>query len=810
MEVPGQGLFGEGCLMAKRVYQEPGKGQQQAPVIDGKLDEDCWCAGWAKGIDAGPIVVENFHLLNNASKAVAKTKAYVCYDDEALYVAWECYERGLLTGGSASRADGRVQHTTSAIPDQKHGPYPWDRRVNVTLDTVGDKNSDRFYRFYANPAGLAYTTRSMGLKWNGVYELKTSIGKNVWCAEMKIPYSSLNLFPKTPEFWRIDFERIVPGYIVWGGTSECHLDPGLMPPFLLRGLEFSEYCYQVKVAEAERYLLGRNTAKAKVRNTGSKERKLVARVVLMSPGKGKSVSAAVPLELRGNEEKEIVFGYETKARGEHELIVQLSDAATNRLVCSSERHFFTVPEVLECALMEPHYRATIYASDPVEKIVVEGTVTPGPGSQLDNMEVQGELVAAENNRNLKQEVLSLRHDGKFTAFFSAEGLEDGRYYVAIKLKEGAKLMAEKKVQFRKVPPGANEIIADKNGNTLINGKPFFLLAPFVGDADKVAAFKDLGFNCSGWARNRKQLDELQAAGLKGFYHIFVHSQEKDYLAKYVNALKDHPALLGWYVFDEPSGVGFVPDKPRGNMKSLKEQYEEIARLDPYHPVIISDYIPDVYEVYEPVADVLCPDLYPIHAVRNVPLEWVANGLDRANRASAVGRKAGRGIKMIWYIPQAFGARPCEWGRWAVPTPEEMRCQVYLGVTQGVNGIVYYMHFPNADYCPPLEEIKKLNAELAGLVPVLFAAPKSNLKVTATPPSEIHTLLKECEGTYYLFAVNSGKSERNVTLTVAVPQGYANCEATLPYEQERRIEVKGGKINDSFPSHGARLYKIKPK
>jgi hypothetical protein len=111
--------------------------------------------------------------------------------------------------------DSSVKVKVASLPDQKHGPYPWDRRVHVSLDTVGNKNSDHFYNFFANPSGLAYTTRSMGLKWDGMYDLKTSVGSNVWYAEMRIPYSSLNLYSKTPEFWRIDFERIItPGYVV--------------------------------------------------------------------------------------------------------------------------------------------------------------------------------------------------------------------------------------------------------------------------------------------------------------------------------------------------------------------------------------------------------------------------------------------------------------------------------------------------------------------------------------------------------------------------------------------------------------------
>jgi len=85
--VPGKGVIGEARLLAKRI--------NTPPQIDGKLDEDCWTKGWGKRLEFRPVPVENFHALNNSNAEIAKTVALVCYDDEALYVGWKCYEKGL-------------------------------------------------------------------------------------------------------------------------------------------------------------------------------------------------------------------------------------------------------------------------------------------------------------------------------------------------------------------------------------------------------------------------------------------------------------------------------------------------------------------------------------------------------------------------------------------------------------------------------------------------------------------------------------------------------------------------------------------
>lgn len=45
----------------------------------------------------------------------------------------------------------------------------------------------------------------------------------------------------------------------------------------------------------------------------------------------------------------------------------------------------------------------------------------------------------------------------------------------------------------------------------------------------------------------------------------------------IRALKDHPAILSWYVADEPEGQGI-------SAETLEEIYDVIRAEDPYHPI----------------------------------------------------------------------------------------------------------------------------------------------------------------------------------------------------------------------------------
>ncbi len=68
---------------------------------------------------------------------------------------------------------------------------------------------------------------------------------------------------------------------------------------------------------------------------------------------------------------------------------------------------------------------------------------------------------------------------------------------------------------------------------------------------------------------------------------------------------DHPALLAWYIADEPNGYRIEPD-------SLLKIYNLVRELDPWHPVTIVFMAPFLSSrQYADALDIVMADPYPV-------------------------------------------------------------------------------------------------------------------------------------------------------------------------------------------------------
>ncbi len=56
-------------------------------------------------------------------------------------------------------------------------------------------------------------------------------------------------------------------------------------------------------------------------------------------------------------------------------------------------------------------------------------------------------------------------------------------------------------------------------------------------------------------------------------------EKKTRLINEIETFRDHPALLGWYISDEPNGRKIAPEE-------LGKVYRTVKQYDPWHPVSI--------------------------------------------------------------------------------------------------------------------------------------------------------------------------------------------------------------------------------
>jgi hypothetical protein len=163
---------------------------EQAPVVDGRLDD----AVWAAAPVAGDFVQQRPDVGEPASQ---RTEARVAYDGDAVYVAIRAWDTAPDSiAGQMGRRDA-----TGLVSDY----------VQVILDGYHDRRTA--FRFSVTPRGVKrdvfhYDDTSEDGTWDAVWEVRTSVDSAGWSAEFRIPFSQLRYRPGAGEqTWGINILR---------------------------------------------------------------------------------------------------------------------------------------------------------------------------------------------------------------------------------------------------------------------------------------------------------------------------------------------------------------------------------------------------------------------------------------------------------------------------------------------------------------------------------------------------------------------------------------------------------------------------
>jgi hypothetical protein len=323
---------------------------------------------------------------------------------------------------------------------------------------------------------------------------------------------------------------------------------------------------------------------------------------------------------------------------------------------------------------------------------------------------------------------------------------------------------------------------DKNGNMRLTYDPatsFFpimLYHSWVGTMHSqtwtFSDFANAGFNsCHLWEGQRPtvaEADAAQAAGIQLVTHWPTDAE--------INALKNHPSTLAWYLDEEPIGMYWAFDM-QGHYQTYLTRKSQVKALDPQHPVFIMDVpwisppVRDWWITWNTSGDITSHDNYPLFGDTNSISGW--NGIPETVSLAV---SSNNESKPMWLATQMYGA---DWGDWAFPTVAQARCMVYTGIIHGATGIMQFAldsfvsrmggilgiaPSPLADYgvpdarvCTSSElrasrdlwyAIKALNGELAALKPAVLSPTSSEpyeVYVDRTLPpvtwNSVRTLLK---------------------------------------------------------------------
>jgi hypothetical protein len=162
------------------------------PVIDGKLDDECWKTGvWAG----------EYHQFvpNEGAKPTYPTELKILYDDKYLYVAFRGY-------------DGE--------------PEKIQRRSGMRDEMAGDMMGVNFDSYHDHRTGFEFTVTAWGqkvdlvlfnpmnfdLNWNPVWKCKTGLEDSAWVAELEVPLSQLRYSREDEQVWGMHTWRWINRY----------------------------------------------------------------------------------------------------------------------------------------------------------------------------------------------------------------------------------------------------------------------------------------------------------------------------------------------------------------------------------------------------------------------------------------------------------------------------------------------------------------------------------------------------------------------------------------------------------------------
>ena len=171
--------------------------------------------------------------------------------------------------------------------------------------------------------------------------------------------------------------------------------------------------------------------------------------------------------------------------------------------------------------------------------------------------------------------------------------------------------------------GAGTSVAfNEEGIAIVDGKPFFPIGVFTYalNPEVLAELHELRCNTvlNGFALN--QLDLLHEHGLMAVCPV-----NKDWIV----AARNHPALLGWYLSDEPENRGTPPGE-------LRKAYRELKAADARHPIGLCHTSFEALSQYPNACDFTMTDIYPITAQRDKNVMGVSIMMDEARRIHGAG------------------------------------------------------------------------------------------------------------------------------------------------------------------------------
>ena len=394
-------------------------------------------------------------------------------------------------------------------------------------------------------------------------------------------------------------------------------------------------------------------------------------------------------------------------------------------------------------------------------------------------------VSSKDNKKMFHREYSVLAKDKYTFFAKVpmKKWKTGKYSFCIKLKNNTSV----KPEYLQIEKHDSKVLFSKYKWPVLKGKEFFplgMMMPWpnlrngkviyensaklvLQDLDKV---KNSGFNsvilaAPQWYMKEavKTLDKAQKLGLNLVWSGASMKLKKEYCDRYSN-------LFAWYGMDEPEGHSILPaDARRYYMKTRSLSAQK-------YPLLATHMWTSALPEYLGSRDIVVTDPYMVGEGRFLGqvVEYV-----RAMKASC------GDVLPCWTILQFHKLGK----QLKVPTPKQMRCQTFLALIAGIDGIFYYSTatpeekgwrlFNDPVGSKTWKSMKKLNSDVMKYSKIYRNAPlKASKTKDSCEKTGVYWRLDLVGGKKILTVINSNEKSIKCKLPL---RGINKSLSLAPYE-----------------------------
>ncbi len=399
--------------------------------------------------------------------------------------------------------------------------------------------------------------------------------------------------------------------------------------------------------------------------------------------------------------------------------------------------------------------------------------------------------------------------------------------------------------------GVPRVGIDENNAVCVDGKPFFPVAPWcLGSEEEIERWSPyintlhgVGFVKDQWTIDgcRRIMDLAQKHGkmfvgpVRGSYwakggtetgtcyytgpdgrRVKEPTADHAKMGEYVDALKDHPALLLWNWHDEPE----LDNRENCNPPQEVREWTVLThRRDGQHPVFVNTgakyarpldnwavaHIKDyTYEFGDfagsdkvLMADVISQDNYPIESANdpNYPgtIEKMCTGMDRMVDWN-------RNLAAFMACIETCDINPRDPG--GPPTPTELRALCWANIVHGARGLTWFHYFTEtpaenfAEMARFLDQVTRLTPAVCGPDYV------GDIEKTDEGGGRVDIMCHTADGALYIFAVNVRREPVTARFVLDVKP-----ETVDVVDEDRTIAADGGAFSDEFLPLAVHIYRI---